>query len=85
MLDEDLLTLPDHDGWRYELVEGVLVRVAGSEEVALMLDPRHVCLAGKPNEPATSVAGSLGYNNLRIDRAGKLRRRAALGRRWCRG
>ena len=26
---EDLLTLPD-DGWRYEVVEGVLVRVAGS-------------------------------------------------------
>lgn len=26
---DDLLTLPD-DGWRYEVVEGVLVRVAGS-------------------------------------------------------
>jgi Uma2 family endonuclease len=30
---EDLLTMPD-DGWRYEVVEGVLVRVAGSGDVA---------------------------------------------------
>src|SRR5579862_8054054 len=29
----DLLTLPD-DGWRYEVVEGVLVRVAGSGDLA---------------------------------------------------
>jgi Uma2 family endonuclease len=31
---EDLLALPTEDGWRYELVEGVLVRVAGSGELA---------------------------------------------------
>jgi Uma2 family endonuclease len=31
---EDLLALPTSDGWRYELVEGVLVRVAGSGELA---------------------------------------------------
>lgn len=30
---EDLLTRPD-DGWRYEVVEGVLVRVAGSGDLA---------------------------------------------------
>lgn len=30
---DDLLTLPD-DEWRYEVVEGVLVRVAGSGELA---------------------------------------------------
>ena len=30
---EDLLTIPD-DGWRYEVVEGVLVRVAGSGDLA---------------------------------------------------
>src|SRR5918911_3459730 len=30
---EDLLTTPD-DGWRYEVVEGVLVRVAGSGDLA---------------------------------------------------
>jgi Uma2 family endonuclease len=30
---EDLLTMPD-DGWRYEVVEGVLVRVAGSGDLA---------------------------------------------------
>ncbi len=30
---DDLLTLPD-DGWRYEVVEGVLVRMAGSGEEA---------------------------------------------------
>jgi Uma2 family endonuclease len=30
---DDLLALPD-DGWRYELVEGMLVRVAGSGELA---------------------------------------------------
>ncbi len=34
MTVDDLLTLPDRDGWRYELVEGVLVRVAGSGELA---------------------------------------------------
>ena len=30
---EDLLSRPD-DGWRYEVVEGVLVRVAGSGDLA---------------------------------------------------
>jgi Uma2 family endonuclease len=30
---EDLLAMPD-DGWRYEVVEGVLVRVAGSGDLA---------------------------------------------------
>ena len=30
---EDLLTMPD-DGWRYEVVEGVLVRMAGSGDIA---------------------------------------------------
>ncbi len=29
-----LLGLPDDDGWRYEVVEGVLVRVAGSGDLA---------------------------------------------------
>src|SRR5438874_6800440 len=33
MTVEDLLTRPD-DGWRYEVVEGVLVRVAGSGDLA---------------------------------------------------
>ncbi|HWE61823.1 MAG TPA: Uma2 family endonuclease [Chloroflexota bacterium] len=33
MTVDSLLTLPD-DGWRYEVVEGVLVRVAGSGEEA---------------------------------------------------
>jgi len=27
---DDMLALPDDDGWRYEVVEGVLVRMAGS-------------------------------------------------------
>jgi Uma2 family endonuclease len=31
---DDLLRWPDDDGWRYEVVEGVLVRVAGSGEEA---------------------------------------------------
>ena len=30
---DDLLTMPD-DGWRYEVVEGVLVRMAGSGDIA---------------------------------------------------
>jgi len=34
MTIEDLLALPGDDGWRYELVEGVLFRVAGSGEQA---------------------------------------------------
>ncbi len=33
---DDLLTLPD-DGWRYEVVEGVLVRMAGSGNVATII------------------------------------------------
>lgn len=33
---DDLLALPN-DGWRYEVVEGVLVRVAGSGEEALTI------------------------------------------------
>jgi Uma2 family endonuclease len=33
MTVDDLLALPD-DGWQYELVEGVLVRMAGSGELA---------------------------------------------------
>ena len=36
MTVDDLLTLPD-DEWRYEVVEGVLVRVAGSGELATNL------------------------------------------------
>jgi len=31
---DDMLALPDDDGWRYEVVEGVLVRMAGSGEEA---------------------------------------------------
>lgn len=34
MTVEDLLAWPDDDGWRYELVEGVLVRMAGCGEQA---------------------------------------------------
>ena len=34
MTIDDLLAWPDDDGYRYELVEGVLVRVAGSGEEA---------------------------------------------------
>ena len=36
MTVDDLLTLPD-DGWQYEVVEGVLVRVAGSGEEATII------------------------------------------------
>ena len=34
MTVEDLLALPDDGGWRYEVVEGVLFRVAGSGQEA---------------------------------------------------
>lgn len=34
MTIDDLLVWPDDDGYRYELVEGVLVRMAGSGEEA---------------------------------------------------
>jgi Uma2 family endonuclease len=34
MTVDDLLRWPEDDGWRYELVEGVLVRVAGSGKEA---------------------------------------------------
>jgi Uma2 family endonuclease len=34
MTVDDLLRWPGNDGWRYEVVEGVLVRVAGSGEEA---------------------------------------------------
>jgi Uma2 family endonuclease len=37
---DDLLRLPDHDGWRYEVVEGVLVRVAGSRPKAVRVTMR---------------------------------------------
>src|SRR5690242_16313445 len=33
MTADDLLALPD-DGWRYEVIEGVLVRMAGSGDLA---------------------------------------------------
>ncbi len=36
----DLLAYPDHGGWRYELVEGVLVRVAGSRPKAVRISTR---------------------------------------------
>lgn len=36
----DLLALPDHGGWRYEVVEGVLVRVAGSRPRAVRVTMR---------------------------------------------
>jgi Uma2 family endonuclease len=34
MTVDELLRWPDHEGWRYEVVEGVLVRMAGSGEEA---------------------------------------------------
>ncbi len=34
---DDMLALPDDDGWRYEVVEGVLVRMAGSGEEATII------------------------------------------------
>ena len=40
MTMNDLLALPDHDGWRYEVVEGVLVRVAGSMPRAVRVTMR---------------------------------------------
>jgi Uma2 family endonuclease len=36
----DLRCRPDHDGWRYEVVEGVLVRVAGSRPKAVRVTDR---------------------------------------------
>jgi Uma2 family endonuclease len=40
MTVEDLLRRPSDDGWRYELVEGVLVRVAGSRPKAVRVTMR---------------------------------------------
>ncbi len=40
MTVEDLLTWPDDDGCRYEVVEGVLVRMAGSKPRALFITMR---------------------------------------------
>ncbi len=40
MTVEDLLRWPDDDGWRYEVVEGVLVRVAGSRPKAVRVTDR---------------------------------------------
>ena len=40
MTVSDLLALPDRDGWRYEVVEGVLVRVAGSRPRAVRVTMR---------------------------------------------
>ena len=40
MTVNDLLALPDHDGWRYEVVEGALVRVAGSRPRAVRVTMR---------------------------------------------
>lgn len=40
MTVNDLLALPDHDGWRYEVVEGVLVRLAGSRPRAVRVTMR---------------------------------------------
>jgi hypothetical protein len=40
MTVEDLLRRPSGDGWRYEVVEGVLIRVAGSRPKAVSLCPR---------------------------------------------
>lgn len=37
---DDFLRWPDTDGWRYELVEGVLVRVAGSRPRAVRVTDR---------------------------------------------
>jgi len=36
----DLLDYPDEDGYRYEVVEGVLVRMAGSKPRALFVTDR---------------------------------------------
>jgi Uma2 family endonuclease len=40
MTVEDLLRRPGDDGWRYEVVEGVLVRVAGSRPKAVRVTMR---------------------------------------------
>jgi len=40
MTVEDLLRWPGADGWRYEVVEGVLVRVAGSRPKAVRVTDR---------------------------------------------
>jgi Uma2 family endonuclease len=40
MTMEEFLGYPDEDGWRYELVEGVLVRVVGSRPRAVRITMR---------------------------------------------
>src|SRR4051794_40300112 len=40
MTVDDLVNWPEDDGWRYELVEGVLVRVAGSRPKAVRITDR---------------------------------------------
>jgi Uma2 family endonuclease len=40
MTVDDLLHWPEDDGWRYEVVEGVLVRVAGSRPKAVRVTDR---------------------------------------------
>ena len=40
MTIDDLLALPEDDAWRYELVEGVLVRMAGSRPKAVRVSTR---------------------------------------------
>ena len=37
---DDLLAFPEDDAWRYELVEGVLVRMAGSRPKAVRVSTR---------------------------------------------
>lgn len=46
MTIDDLFAYPDDDGWRYELVEGVLIRVAGSRPRAVRVTTRLFLLLG---------------------------------------
>ena len=43
MTIDDLLAFPEDDAWRYELVEAVLVRMAGSRPKAVRVSTRLFC------------------------------------------
>jgi Uma2 family endonuclease len=45
MTADDLLTLPD-DGWQYEVVEGVLIRMAGSGDLATTIAATIIIVLG---------------------------------------
>lgn len=53
---DGLLAIPD-DGWRYEVVDGVLVRIAGSGDLATTIAAT-IMVLGAPRQPGSAYLGS---------------------------